>query len=101
VHLLARGSSKLAVVRYSLSWLRLWKKQHTWTSSGSWPQACKHIRMAPTNHCVDQNTFSEHFSTIAFPAKREAIMGDQALCRADKSVSLPHSMQNMKRTVIP
>jgi hypothetical protein len=38
--------------------------------------------MAPTNHWVDQKTFSEHLRTIALPAKRAAMIGDQELCSA-------------------
>lgn len=42
--------------------------------------------MASTNQVVDQITFSEHFKTTPFPAKMEAKIGDQALCRANREV---------------
>lgn len=50
----------------------------------------RHSLIASTNHVVDHTTFSEHLRTTALPAKREAIMGDQALCRAVEMYEVLH-----------
>ncbi len=56
----------------------------TWTMSGSCPHTLRHSLAAPMNHVVDQTTFSEHLTTIAFPAKIAVRIGESALWRAEK-----------------
>lgn len=50
---------------------------------------------------VDQRTCSEHLITTAFPVNKEAIMGDQALFKADVMFSKQHRYHQMTRTIVP
>lgn len=101
-----RGSNKQAFKRFYVKYFMatlLSRKEFTWTSSSSCPQARRHFRTASTNHWVDQITCSEHFKTILLPAKMAAMMGDQALCRAKDNISSSSIVKRsmVTRTVIP
>lgn len=50
-----------------------------WTRSGECPHATRISRTAVTKWCEDQATFSDGFTTMALPVKREAMMGDRML----------------------